>query len=87
MNKTRDERAAKLEAWANEVEAEDLREANTQALRRIVEIVGQQRQLEAELEQAVKAARAANRSWSEIGAMLGVSKQAAQQKYRQTAGA
>lgn len=34
-----------------------------------------------ELTGAVRAARAAHRSWSEIGAMLGVSKQAAQRKY------
>jgi hypothetical protein len=29
----------------------------------------------------VRAARSAHRSWSEIGAMLGVTKQAAQRKY------
>jgi len=34
-----------------------------------------------ELTRAVIAARRSNRSWSEIGAMLGVSKQAAQRKY------
>ncbi len=37
--------------------------------------------LDADLAKSVEAARAANRSWSEIGAMLGVSKQAAQRKY------
>jgi hypothetical protein len=30
---------------------------------------------------AIRDARKADRSWSEIGAMLGVSKQAAQRKY------
>jgi hypothetical protein len=31
--------------------------------------------------EAIRSARKADRSWSEIGAMLGVSKQAAQHKY------
>jgi hypothetical protein len=38
-------------------------------------------QVDSELAESVLAARAAKRSWSEIGAMLGVSKQAAQRKY------
>jgi hypothetical protein len=37
--------------------------------------------VETELTAAVRAARRANRCWSEIGAMLGVSKQAAHRKY------
>lgn len=37
--------------------------------------------VEAELTEAVRSARQAHRSWSEIGTMLGVSKQAAQRKY------
>ena len=37
--------------------------------------------MDEELTESVHAARAAKRSWSEIGAMLGVSKQAAQRKY------
>lgn len=37
--------------------------------------------VEEELTEAVRSARQAHRSWSEIGTMLGVSKQAAQRKY------
>ena len=36
---------------------------------------------EAELHAVVRAARAANHSWASIGAVLGVSKQAAQQRF------
>jgi ABC-type glycerol-3-phosphate transport system substrate-binding protein len=38
-------------------------------------------ELESELTEAVRSARQAQRSWSEIGTMLGVSKQAARRKY------
>lgn len=36
---------------------------------------------DAHLHEAVRAARAANYSWASIGAILGVSKQAAQQRF------
>jgi hypothetical protein len=81
MTKTRAERAAALEAWADGVDPTDLRLADTHALRHIAELAQQRDDVDAELTQTVAAARAANRSWSEIGAMLGVSKQAAQRKY------
>jgi hypothetical protein len=51
------------------------------ALRQIVELLDQRQHVEAELDAGVRAARSAHRSWSEIGVMLGVSKQAAQRKY------
>jgi len=81
MTKTRAERAAALEAWADTVDPADLRSADTDALRHIADLAQQRDDVDAELTQAVAAARAAHRSWSEIGAMLGVSKQAAQRKY------
>ena len=81
MTKTRAERAAALEAWADTVDPADLRSADTEALRHIAELAQQRDDVDAELTQTVHAARAAHRSWSEIGAMLGVSKQAAQRKY------
>ena len=81
MTKTRAERAAELAAWADRVSADELREADTQGLRTIAELAEQREHVEHELTAAVQAARRANRSWSEIGAMLGVSKQAAQRKY------
>ncbi len=81
MRPTRAQRAANLERWADDVDADDLRSADTDALRQIVDLVEQRQHVEEELDAAVQAARDAQRSWSEIGAMLGVSKQAAQRKY------
>lgn len=74
-------RAAALERWADTVQTEDLRAVDTSALRDIAELAERRTALEGELTEAVRRARAAHRSWSEIGAMLGVSKQAAQRKY------
>ena len=79
--KTRAEHAADLEAWADRVSVNELHDADTQGLRAIAELAEQRDHVEGELIAAVQAARRANRSWSEIGAMLGVSKQAAQRKY------
>ena len=81
MTKTRAERAAALEAWADTVDPAKLRSADTDALRHIAELTQQRDDVNANLDQTVQAARAAHCSWSEIGAMLGVSKQAAQRKY------
>ncbi len=78
---SRKERAAALERWADTVQTKDLREVDTSALRDIAELAERRTALESELTAAVRRAREANRSWSEIGAMLGVSKQAAQRKY------
>ena len=70
-----------LERWADDVDAEDLVEANTAALRAIAELAEQRDDIDTALLGAIRDARDADRSWSEIGAMLGVSKQAAQRKY------
>ena len=79
--KSRAERAAALERWADTVNSEDLTTADTESLRVIAELTERRDEIDDELLEAVRAARRANRSWSEIGAMLGVSKQAAQRKY------
>lgn len=81
MTTTRAQRTAALERWADEVGADELVEADTAALRTIAELVEQRDDVDAALLDAIRDARDANRSWSEIGAMLGVSKQAAQRKY------
>ena len=81
MSKSRAERAAALEEWAETVDPTDLRTADTDSLRHIAELAQQRDQVDSELAESVREARAARRSWSEIGAMLGVSKQAAQRKY------
>ncbi len=78
---TRAQRAAALERWADEVDADDLVEARTAALRTIAELAEQRDDIDTALLEAIRDARNADRSWSEIGAMLGVSKQAAQRKY------
>ncbi len=84
------ERAKKLEAferWADTVDAHDLVVVDTTALRALLELSEQRSAVEAELVHAVRGARADHRSWSEIGVMLGVSKQAAQRKYGRAASA
>ena len=87
MTRTRAEQAAALERWADAVEPEDLRVADTDALRAIADLVDQRHHVDTELTRAVRSARTAHRSWSEIGTMLGVSKQAAQRKYGDKASA
>ena len=81
MSKTRAERAAALEQWAERVEIDELREADTSALQRIAELAEQRDEVDNKILDAVQSARRSNRSWAAIGAMLGVSKQAAQRKY------
>lgn len=81
VSKSREERAKALEKWAQEVETSDLKPADTQALRRIAELVDRRAEVDEQITEAVISARRAHRSWSEIGTMLGVSKQAAQRKY------
>lgn len=81
VSKSRAQRAKALEEWAERVESSDLKEADTEALRTIAELAEQRDEVEAELTEAVRSARQAHRTWSEIGTMLGVSKQAAQRKY------
>lgn len=81
MSKTRVDRAAALERWADRATPETLRAVDTESLRAIADLVDRRKDVDEELTNAVRSARAAHRSWSEIGAMLGVSKQAAQRKY------
>ena len=81
MSTTRAERAAALEEWADRVCSDELVAADTEPLRMIAELAEQRDGVDAAIVEAVRSARAAHRSWSEIGAMLGVSKQAAQRRY------
>jgi hypothetical protein len=81
MTTTRAQRANALERWADNVDSADLVEAETAALRTIADLVEQRDDVDTALLDAIRDARRADRSWSEIGAMLGVSKQAAQRKY------
>jgi hypothetical protein len=81
MSRSRAERAAALEKWADEVDPADLELADTTALRTIAELAQARQELDDKITDAIRSARQRNRSWSEIGTMLGVSKQAAQRKY------
>lgn len=84
---SRAEKAAALERWADEVQPDALVEVDTAVLRHLGELAERRASLERELREAVLAARRSDRSWSEIGTMLGVSKQAAQRKYGPAASA
>ena len=68
MTTTRAQRAEALERWADDVNDDDLVEANTAALRTIAELVEQRDDVDTALLDAIRDAR----SRSEIGAMLGV---------------
>jgi hypothetical protein len=81
MSTTRAARAKAIEVWADKAEQGDLVIADTESLRAIAELTERRKELDAALIEAVRAARRSDRSWPEIGAMLGVSKQAAQRKY------
>ena len=85
MSPTRVERAVALEAWADHVDDADLVEIDTDALKAIADYAARRDRLETALTDAVRAARRNGRSWSQIGTMLGVSKQAAQRKYTKLA--
>ncbi len=85
MSTTRAARTKALEAWADRVDAGDLVVADTESLRTIAELAERRGELDAALVEAIRSARRADRSWSEIGTMLGVSKQAAQKKYGKVA--
>ena len=68
---TRAQRTAALERWADEVDTDQLVEAKTAALRTIAELVEQRDDVDSALPNAIRDARDAGRSWSEIGAMWG----------------
>ncbi len=77
----REKKLEALERWARSVEVDGLVVVDTSALRKLLQLAEQRTAVEAELVEAVCQARADNYSWSEIGTMLGVSKQAAQRRY------
>ncbi len=81
MTSERAQQAKDLEEWADRVDPTDLVEADTKALQLIEELATRRDALDEQLVEAVRSARVEGRSWSMIGAMLGVSKQAAQHKH------
>ena len=85
MKPTRTRRAVVLVDWADRVKQADLVEIDSDELKAIAQFAARRDLLEDALIEAVRAARQSGRSWSEIGTMLGVSKQAAQKKYAKLA--
>jgi len=85
--KSRTEKASRLERWAEGVSSEELVSVDTDVLQHLAQLADQRTSLESDLREAVVVARRSGRSWAEIGAMLGVSKQAAQRKYGQAVSA
>lgn len=75
------DRARALDRWAERIDPSGLVDADPPVMARIAELAAQRIVLEDELAARVRDARRQGRSWSQIGAMLGVSKQAAQRKY------
>ena len=76
-----DERAEAFETWADSVHPADLEPADTRALQTITRLTDLRKEIEAAILDAVCEARRTGHTWSEIGVMLGVSKQAAQKRY------
>jgi hypothetical protein len=85
MKPTRSHQAAALEDWADRVVQAELIEIDSDELKAIAQFASRRDLLEDALIEAVRAARQCGRSWSEIGTMLCVSKQAAQKKYAKLA--
>ena len=85
MDKEREEYLAKklgaLEEWADEVAPEDLKPAPLESFAVTARWINQFEEVNEALAQAVADARSRGLSWSQIGEILGVSRQEARQKY------
>ena len=76
------ERAAeRFEELADELDPETARVLVTEDLRGIADAAQALRDDEARLREAVEIARAHGRSWNQVGVALGVSRQAARQRF------
>jgi hypothetical protein len=76
------ERAAeRFEGLAEELDAETARVLVTEDLRGIADAAQAVRDDEARLREAVELARAHGRSWNQVAVALGVSRQAARQRF------
>lgn len=86
MKSKRARQADALGTWAKRIKAADLVEINTDELKAIAQYAQRREILERALTEAICTARRNGRSWTQIGMMLGVSKQAAQRKYAKFTG-
>ena len=71
--------------WANTLTADDFEDASD--LRDIAETAETIKAAEAQLRARVELSRAKGRTWGEIGVSLGVSKQAARERFNRNRGA
>lgn len=88
MPRTREElerAAACAEVWLGSLDPETTPAENPADLRRIGLALRALAHEQREVDEAVAAARANGRSWGEIGLVLGVSRQAARERYGQPA--
>jgi hypothetical protein len=79
--------ARRFEKWADELDPETATVESTADLRAIAEAADAARRDEALLTERVAAARARGQSWNRIALALGVSRQAARQKFAGKIGA
>jgi hypothetical protein len=84
MTSSRATRMAEFDRWAKNVDPSDLVTIDTSALKTLGVLASQRDAVEGAIRDAVRGARTARHSWSEIGMMLGVTKQAAQQRYAES---
>jgi len=75
------EMAARFEKWADEVDPDTLEFESTEDLRAVAEAADAVAAAQARLTEAVELAHARGRSWGRIGIALGVSRQAARQRF------
>jgi DNA-directed RNA polymerase specialized sigma24 family protein len=88
MSRTREElerAAADAEAWLDSLDPETTSAENPTDLRRIGLALRALVEEQREVEEAVAAARVNARSWGEIGLVLGISRQAARERYGEPA--
>ncbi len=85
MDKEREEylaeKLAAFEKWADEVDPADLKPAPLESFAVTAQWINQFEEVNEALAQAVADARSRGLTWSQIGDILGVSKQEARQKY------
>ena len=82
-----EEAARRFEKWADELDPETATVENTAELRAIAEAADAARRYEALLTERVAVARSSGQSWNRIALALGVSRQAARQKFAGKIGA
>lgn len=76
-----EQRAEAFAAWAENLDPADLRPLDTSALQQLSRLGELRQEIDDATLAAVQEARRRRSTWSEIGAMLGVTKQAAQQRF------